>query len=62
MREGVLNLWLHVATCLQSGQIPNEPKVSEVLRNDKEWPPATKNILQRGGTVESDFWPYAGAP
>lgn len=55
MRQGVLNLWLHVATCLQSGKVPNEPNVLEVLRNGREWPPATKNFLQRGGTVESVF-------
>ena len=55
MRQGFVNLWLHIATCLEMGKVPNEPNVLDVVRDASEWPPATRNFLQRGGTVESVF-------
>ena len=53
MRQGFVNLWLHIATCLKTGKAPNEPNVLNVVRDAGEWPPAVRNFLQRGGTVES---------
>lgn len=55
MRQGFVNLWLHVATCLENERVPTAPNVLEVVSDAGEWPPATRNFLQRGGTVESVF-------
>ena len=55
MRQGFVNLWMHIATCLEKGEVPNESNVLEVVRDAREWPPATINFLQRGGTVQSAF-------
>ncbi|KIW33877.1 uncharacterized protein PV07_00692 [Cladophialophora immunda] len=55
MRQGFVNLWLHVGTCLEKGAVPNTSNVLDVVRSAREWPPATRNFLQRGGTVESVF-------
>jgi hypothetical protein len=55
MRQGFVNLWLHIATCLDKGKVPSTPNVLDVVSSASEWPPATRNFLQRGGTVESAF-------
>ena len=55
MRQGFANLWQHIETCLENGQVPNRPLVLEALRDAGEWPPVTKNFFQRGGTIESAF-------
>ena len=55
MRQGFANLWLHVATCLEGGKVPNAANVLDVVESASEWPPATGNFLSRGGTVESVF-------
>ncbi len=54
-RQGFANLWLHIATCLEAGKVPNQTNVLGVVEEASEWPPATRNFLQRGGTVESVF-------
>jgi len=52
MREGFANMCDHFAECLRRGIIPTERGVLDVLaRYQNEWPPVTKNFLQRGGTV-----------
>jgi GNAT superfamily N-acetyltransferase len=56
MRQGFANICLHFATCTQKDNIlgvPTEPNVLLALRDANEWPPASKNFLQRGGTVYS---------
>lgn len=55
MRQGFVNLWMHVAACLEAGMVPNESNVLDVVRDASEWPPHTKNFLERGGTIESVF-------
>lgn len=55
MRQGFVNLWDHIATCLEGERVPSQRNVLDVVNSDNEWPPATKNFLQRGGTVESVF-------
>ena len=55
MRQGFASLWLYVATCLKEGMVPHQSNVLEVYRRESEWPPVTKNFLERGGTVESVF-------
>ncbi|MCJ1400991.1 hypothetical protein MMC11_004202 [Xylographa trunciseda] len=51
MRQGVTNLFRHVAECLRQKQVPTTRNVLHVLETAGEWPPCTKNFLQRGGTV-----------
>ncbi|KIW97701.1 uncharacterized protein Z519_01285 [Cladophialophora bantiana CBS 173.52] len=55
MRQGFVNLWLHVTICLEKGDVPHASNVLDVVRVAREWPSATRNFLQRGGTVESVF-------
>lgn len=51
LRQGFSNLFDHIATCLRSKHIPTEPNVRQVMLQTSEWPPHTKNFLQRGGRV-----------
>ncbi|KAJ5267460.1 hypothetical protein N7478_010268 [Penicillium angulare] len=53
MRTGVMNLCNHIATCLRELEIPNGPNVEKVLRDASEWPPASMNFLQRGGSISA---------
>ncbi|KXX78615.1 hypothetical protein MMYC01_204488 [Madurella mycetomatis] len=54
MREGFSNMFDHFAQCLRQGVLPTEQTVLDVLRLERsEWPPVTRNFLQRGGTVAS---------
>jgi len=55
MRQGFVNLWEHIATCLEKGWVPCERNVLAIFRDTNEWPPVTRNFLQRGGTVEPVF-------
>lgn len=44
----------HFVECLRRGVIPTEQVVLDLLRLHRgEWPPVTRNFLQRGGTVAS---------
>lgn len=51
MRRGFANLFDHIATCLRGKRIPTEASVFRVMDENSEWPPHTKNFLQRGGRV-----------
>ncbi|MCJ1284325.1 hypothetical protein MMC26_003656 [Xylographa opegraphella] len=51
MRQGVTNLFRHIADCLRQKQVPTTLNMLHVLEAAGEWPPNTKNFLQRGGTV-----------
>jgi hypothetical protein len=52
MREGFVNTCRHIARCLENKRIPSEDNVLFLHRFEtSEWPPVTKNYLQRGGTV-----------
>ncbi|KAF9775824.1 hypothetical protein IL306_006051, partial [Fusarium sp. DS 682] len=52
MRQGFVNMCDHIAECLRQKKIPNERTVLYIHRNYRsEWPPVTRNYLQRGGTV-----------
>jgi GNAT superfamily N-acetyltransferase len=53
MRQGFANMCDHIATCLRAKVVPNEANVLDALQNTSEWPPVTKNFLQRGGSVAS---------
>ncbi|KAI1372665.1 hypothetical protein F4677DRAFT_449149 [Hypoxylon crocopeplum] len=53
MREGFANMCGHIATCLGKKVLPTEFNVLEAMRGASEWPPVTRNYLQRGGTVKA---------
>jgi hypothetical protein len=53
MRQGFANMCDHIATCLRAKVVLNEANVLDALQNASEWPPVTKNFLQRGGSVAS---------
>lgn len=53
MREGFVNLFDYLATCLAAKVLPTEENVLAALRDASEWPPCTRNFLRRGGTVAS---------
>ncbi|MCJ1366747.1 hypothetical protein MMC16_005877 [Acarospora aff. strigata] len=51
MRQGFSNMFDHIAQCLRAKQVPNEITVLSRILDNSEWPPHTKNFLQRGGKV-----------
>lgn len=53
MRAGFANLCNHFAKCLRSDNLPTTTNVLCALQNAREWPPTSRNFLQRGGNVES---------
>ncbi|KAH8756589.1 hypothetical protein F5883DRAFT_503515 [Diaporthe sp. PMI_573] len=74
MRKGFANMFSHFAQCLHLGRIPTEAEVLDFHQFDAgEWPPVTRNYLQRGGSVtavanaiferamEQDEWAGDGA-
>lgn len=69
MRQGFANMFRHFANCLRQGRIPTEGEILHFYQwHESEWPPVTRNYLQRGGSVaavanmifqkamESDEW------
>jgi GNAT superfamily N-acetyltransferase len=55
MRQGFVNLCRHIAICLQEAQPPTVANVMAAAHAAREWPPFTRNYLERGGTVEAVF-------
>lgn len=53
LRQGYTNLFRFIAACLCADTIPPETNVLAAWSNGREWSPATRNFLQRGGRVES---------
>ena len=53
MRQGATNLFSHAANCIRARQLPLTFNVLRILDNAGEWPPASRNFMQRGGTVGS---------
>jgi hypothetical protein len=53
MKNGVMNLYNHIATYLRGDMIPNQPNVEMVLHNASERPPTSRTFLQRGGSVSA---------
>lgn len=47
-----MNMFDHFAGCLRKSRMPTEAEVLDYYRDDvSEWPPVTRNYLQRGGSV-----------
>ncbi|RDW77547.1 hypothetical protein BP6252_05600 [Coleophoma cylindrospora] len=53
LRQGFANTFKFIASCLQEDQVPTSRNVLRIWENASEWPPVTRNFLQRGGTVIS---------
>ncbi|KAI1740243.1 hypothetical protein F4680DRAFT_465702 [Xylaria scruposa] len=52
MREGFINMCGHIASCLRKNRLPNTETILDFCREEvSEWPPVTRNYLERGGTV-----------
>ncbi|KAJ4361730.1 hypothetical protein N0V95_001623 [Ascochyta clinopodiicola] len=69
MRTGVANLFGHFAACLRrtgrspdglAAALPSPTHVLEVMQGAQEWPPCSRNYLDRGGNVyavgSAIFW------
>jgi hypothetical protein len=48
-RTGHRLLHGHIITCLDKGIVPNAQNILKVVEDASEWPPATKNFLQKAG-------------
>lgn len=53
LRQGFTNMFDHIASCLRLKQAPTTENVLGALDAATEWPPCTRNFLQRGGSVAS---------
>lgn len=54
MRQGFTNMFKHIIRCLDKKLVPNQRSLLATYESGSdEWPPVTKNFLNRGGTVES---------
>lgn len=52
MRQGFANMFSHFAKCLEKGRVPSEGNVLDFYQSGvSEWPPVTRNYLERGGSV-----------
>lgn len=52
MRQGFSHMFSHFAKCLEQGRMPTEGEILDFYRSHvSEWPPVTRNYLQRGGSV-----------
>ena len=53
LRKGFANMFDHIASCLRQKTIPTEENVLNAWRHASEWPPVTRNFLEKGGKVEN---------
>lgn len=51
VRQGFSAMLVHFAACLEAGRLPTEANVRNVVEHASEWPPVTRNYLERGGTI-----------
>ncbi|KUJ15383.1 uncharacterized protein LY89DRAFT_648653 [Mollisia scopiformis] len=56
-REGFKNIFGFMAECLRAKMLPVRDNVLLQWENESEWPPVTRNYLQRGGTLEGKIEP-----
>ncbi len=52
LRKGFANMFCHIASCLRQKLIPTEGNVLEAWGDASEWPPVTRNFLEKGGKVQ----------
>ncbi|KAM0797150.1 hypothetical protein BDR22DRAFT_864113 [Usnea florida] len=53
MRQGFANLFSFISPTLQAKRLPTSQNILDLQGDSNEWPPATRNYLQRGGTVHA---------
>ena len=53
MRKGFTNLFSFIAPTLQAKRLPTSRNVLYLQAASNEWPPVTRNYLERGGTVHA---------
>ena len=53
MRQGFTNLFSFISPTLQAKRLPTSENVLDLHAASNEWPPVTRNYLQRGGTVHA---------
>ena len=53
MRQGFTNLFSFISPTLQAKRLPTSRNILELQAASNEWPPVTRNYLQRGGTVHA---------
>ncbi|PSR84017.1 hypothetical protein BD289DRAFT_482998 [Coniella lustricola] len=52
MRQGFVTICKYIAECLSRKKLPTAKNVRDMHQlNTSEWPPVTRNYLERGGTV-----------
>ena len=53
MRQGFTNLFWFIAPTLQAKRLPTSENILHLQAASNEWPPVTRNYLERGGTVHA---------
>ena len=53
MRQGFTNLFSFIAPTLQAKRLPTSQNILDLQAASNEWPPVTRNYLERGGTVHA---------
>ena len=53
MRQGFTNLFSFISPTLQAKRLPTSENILHLQAASNEWPPVTRNYLQRGGTVHA---------
>ncbi|KAK6532458.1 hypothetical protein TWF281_006646 [Arthrobotrys megalospora] len=53
LRRGFKNMFLHIANTLRHDRVPNDANILHTWKSASEWPPCTRNFLEKGGKVES---------
>jgi hypothetical protein len=53
LRIGFCLLLRHLATCIRYKMLPTEENIVRLIRDANEWPPHSRNFIQRGGAISS---------
>lgn len=53
LRKGVINVFSHIARCLEKKEIPTDANVTQFVQASRERTPVTKKFLESGGKASS---------
>ncbi|GKZ50439.1 hypothetical protein AbraIFM66951_003576 [Aspergillus brasiliensis] len=53
LRIGFCMLWKHLASCIRNNMLPTEENVVRLIRDANEWPPHSRNFIQKGAAISS---------
>jgi hypothetical protein len=59
MRAGFVALFEHFATCIKDQRMPSQTAILQAVQKSGEWPPVTRNFLERGGRSLQLRLPYS---